>query len=419
MRIKTKQKRSRLVVKFGGSSLSSPGKISKAVQTVTQEMERGAQMTVVVSAMGRTTDSLLETISGTSSSNRSSDHVDDILSMGERTSARVFHAALSAQGVRSKCFDPREEDWPIITNDNFGDATPILTACQRLIRRQVTPCLRDRVIPVLPGFVGRTADGRVTTMGRGGSDITAFLLARCLPADESILVTDTDGLMTADPKLVDTARPIPEISIRQLIGLADSGTKFLKTKALRYLNGTFNVRITSNMAGSLRSSGTIIKGSLGEELTTELETPHPSAMVTITGENISQHPKILSEILSKVAHQKAKILGFSANSNSLIIYVHLKRKNRLVSDIHKSVLMHPEMKAMAVRDNLSLIKIVGVGLVQTPGLIASVSEPLRENRLNIYGIFTIASSISVVVDWQQRKKALQLVKKSLRRLHHD
>jgi len=415
VRVKTKHKVSRLVVKFGGSSLSSPRRISKAVGAVRQETGEGAQVAVVVSAMGRTTDDLIEALS-VSCSNKSDANVDDVLSMGERTSARIFHAALSAQGGKSKYFDPHDDDWPIVTNDNFGDAAPIISACQRRIQGHVLPCLEDGIVPVLPGFVGKTADGRITTMGRGGSDITAFLLARCLPADESILVTDSNGLMTADPKLIRDAQPISQISIPELIGLADSGIKFLKTKALRYLDDTFRVRIVPHTTQSLRSSGTVINGSLPSGLTAELESVHPSAMVTIAGKGISQNPKILKEILSKITGQKTKILGFSANSNSLIVYVPWHRKLRLLKEIHECVLAHPQTTAMAVRDNLSLIKIAGVGLVETPGLIASVSEPLREAALNIYGIFTIASSIVLMVDWEQRQKALRLVKKSLTRV---
>jgi len=412
VRVKTRHKVSRLVVKFGGSSLSSPRKISKAAGVVRRETAEGTQIAVVVSAMGRTTDDLLETIFA-SCSNRSDANVDDVLSMGERTSARIFCAALTAQGVRSKYLDPHDDDWPIVTDDNFGDAVPIISASQRRIQRHVLPSLEDGIVPVLPGFVGKTADGRITTMGRGGSDITAFLLARCLRADESVLVTDSNGLRTADPKLVKDTRPISHISIRELIGLADSGTKFLKTKALRYLDDAFRVRITPDTAHSLRSGGTVIDGSLSSGLAVELESIDPSAMVTITGQDITQNPKIVKEILSKITSQKTKILGFSANSNSLIIYVPWRRKLRLLREIHECVLAHAQTTAMAVRDNLSLIKIVGVGLVETPGLIGAVSEPLREASLNIYGIFTIASSIVLMVDWEQRQKALRLVKKSL------
>jgi len=414
VRAKTKQSGSRLVVKFGGSSLSSPRKVSRVVGAVRRAIREGTQVAVVVSAMGRMTDDLLEALS-TTCSNRSGDHADDVLSMGERTSARIFHTALSAQGVTSKYFDPHDDEWPIATDDNFGDAAPILSICQRQIRRHVLPCLKKGIVPVLPGFVGKTADGKITTMGRGGSDITAFLLARCLPAAECILVTDSDGLMTADPKLVKEAHPISQISVRGLMGLADSGTKFLKTKALRFLNDSFRVRIASNLAPSLRSGGTVIKGSFPEAITAKLEGHGPAAMITVTGQGISQNPKILKEILSKVTKERTEILGFSANSNSLIIYVPWQRKPRLVNEIHRCVLAHQEMTAMAVRDNLSLITIAGAGFVETPGLVASVSEPLKEASLNIYGIFTIASSIVVAVDWMEREKALRLVKKSLRR----
>lgn len=415
VRVKTKQRASRLVVKFGGTSLSAPRKIARAVNAVHQEMREGSQIAIVVSAMGGTTDNLLETISGVSSPNGSSDHVDDILSMGERTSARVFHAALSAQGVRAKYFDPYDDGWPIVTDDHFGDAAPIMQTCKARIRRYVLSCLNEGTVPVIPGFIGKTLDGRITTMGRGGSDITAFILARYLDASESILVTDTDGLMTADPKLVQNARPLRQIRIHELIGLSDSGTKFLKGKALKYLDGTFRVRITSNTTSSLRSGGTIVDGSFPGALTAELESPDPCAMVTIAGHNISQNPSTIQDMLSRITQKRAKILGFSANSNSLIIYIPSNRKGALLKTLHRSVLAHSEMTAMAVRDNLSLIRIAGVGLADTPGLIASVSQPLRENSLNIYGIFTIASSIALVIDWKQRTKALNLVKSSLRR----
>ncbi len=412
----TKQQKNRLVIKFGGTSLSCAEKIAKAVQSVKREVRKGTQVAVVVSAMGKTTDDLLESVSVAPVRSRSSEHVDDILSMGERTSARIFHAALSAHGVRSRFFDPHDADWPILTDDRFGDATPDLLACQRLIQRCIKPCMNDGIVPVLPGFVGKAADGRITTMGRGGSDITAFLLARCLPAAESILVTDTIGLMSADPKLVKGARPISQITVRELIGLADSGTKFLKTKALQYLNNTFRVRITSNVTDSIRASGTIITGAFPLMLIAELDGNSPSAMVTITGENVSHDPKIMRDLLGKLAHEKAKIIGFSAAFNALIVYVVWHNRQRLADKIHESVLDHPKATAMAVRDNLAFIKVVGVGLVQTPGLVAQVSEPLRENKLNIYGILTVASSIMIVVDWKEKEKALRLVRNSLRRV---
>ena len=412
MRVETRKKVARLVVKFGGSSLSSPRRLSRAVETVRQTVEAGVQAAVVVSAMGRTTDDLLEATHAISSSNKS-ERVDDILSMGERTSARIFHTALSTQGLASKCFDPHDDDWPISTDDSFGDATPLLPICQQRIRRYILPCLEKGAVPVLPGFVGKTADGRITTMGRGGSDITAFVLARSLPAEESVLVTDSDGLMTADPKLVRNARPIQRISIQELVRIADSGTKFLKTKALQYLDDTFTVRIVSNTAPSLRSGGTTITGAFSSLFEAKLESTNPSTMITITGKHISQDPKIMKEILSKASGQKARILGLSANSDSLILYLSSQR-GRLVEELHDSVLAHRETTAMAIRENLSMIRIAGFGLVEKPGLVASVAEPLRENSLNIYGIFTIASSIVLLVDWMQREKALHLARKALK-----
>lgn len=404
-----------MIVKFGGSTLASPLKISTAAKLVKKCSSQKKLVTVVVSAMGKTTDDLLEATSALSSPNRN-DQVDDVLSMGERTSVRVFHTALSTQAVKSRPFDPHDDDWPIITDDQFGNAMPLLAECRTQIRKSVLSSLEAGIVPVLPGFVGKTIDGRVTTMGRGGSDVTAFVLARCLPANEVILVTDSNGILSADPKLVKDARPVSHLSVRELVGIADSGTKFLKTKAIQYMDGSFKVRITSNSNPSLNSAGTVIEGAFPQSLTAELEDDRPAMMVTITGKSISQNPRVLQAILSKITSEKARILGFSANSDSLVMYLPEPRSKGLVEAVHDCLVKHREMAAMAVRANLSIIRIAGAGLVQRPGLIASVTDPLKANSLNVYGIFTIASSIVLIVDWLQRQKALQLVTESLRRI---
>ena len=191
----------KIVVKFGGSSLADHERLLKAVKAVVNEAKRGTKIAVVVSAMGKTTDVLMTTAKNTSNGKLEKKDLDDILSMGERTSVRIFSAALKNNGVDSVYFDPFDCNWPIISDSAFQNANPILKDCEKNIRESVLPIVEKGVIPVIAGFLGKTKDGKITTLGRGGSDTTAFILAESLDADQVVLVTDADGIMSGDPKL--------------------------------------------------------------------------------------------------------------------------------------------------------------------------------------------------------------------------
>ena len=164
-------------------------------------------------------------------------------------------------------------EWPIVTDDSFQDANPLLDVCYKRVKEHVLPFVESGVIPVIAGFVGRTQNGRVTTLGRGGSDTTAFILAKALEADELILVTDAEGIMTADPKVISNSQRIPEIDVKTLVGLADSGTKFIHRKALRYKEASVRVRVIRNIHGDLNVEGTVITGALSGDLGAELASP--------------------------------------------------------------------------------------------------------------------------------------------------
>ena len=173
-----KMKSGTIVVKFGGSSLADHEKLLKAVMAVVAEAKRGTKIAVVVSAMGKTTDVLLTTAKNTSNGKLAKHELDDILSMGERTSVRIFATALRNNGVDACYFDPMEDKWPIITDESFQNANPIVKECIKNIQARVVPLVQQGTIPVIAGFVGKTKDGKITTLGRGGSDTTAFILGR-------------------------------------------------------------------------------------------------------------------------------------------------------------------------------------------------------------------------------------------------
>ena len=404
----------KIVAKFGGSSLADPERLSRAVAAVVNEAKRGTTIAVVVSAMGKTTDVLMSAAKNSSNGKLEKHELDDILSMGERTSVRIFAAALRTNGVESRYFDPLDEDWPIITDACFSNANPQRQECENRIRARVLPIVEKGVVPVIAGFVGKTADGKVTTLGRGGSDTTAFLLAEALQADEVVLVTDADGIMSGDPKIISNPKRLAEIDVNILVGLADSGAKFIHAKALKYKPKSVDVRVINSSHGDLTKEGTIIKGSLATELGVEQAHPHPIAELTIVGSKLSDNPKIIEDLVTK-AKQCTQMLGMSMNTDSGILYVSAEKNlDSFFNDIHKTILENPETKAMAVKKDLAFLKIRGVGLEETQGIIGKVSEVLRINGMNISGILTITSSILLFVDWSEREKALELIRKSLR-----
>jgi aspartate kinase len=404
----------KIVVKFGGSSLADHEKLSKAINAVAKEAAKGTQIVVVVSAMGKTTDTLMNTMKNTSNGKLAKHELDDILSMGERISVRVFAAALRTNGVESCYLDPLDDRWPIITDAAFSNANPILDECITRIHEHVLPIVKKRVVPVIAGFVGRTIDGKITTLGRGGSDTTAFILAEALKADEVALVTDADGIMSGDPKIVANPKMLPEIDVSTLVGLADSGAKFIHSKALKYKPKSIPVKVINHTHGDLNQKGTLITGALATELDVEIAHPSPVAEITIVGNRVSEKPRIILDILEKTETQ-TQLLGTSMNANSVILYVTQKKDiDKLFNQIHNITLNNPETIAMAVKKELAFLKTSGVGLEETHGLIGKISEKLRTNEINIYGILTITSSILLFVDWSQREKALKLIRRSLR-----
>jgi aspartate kinase len=403
-----------VVVKFGGSSLANGEKIADAAKAIKKEVDKGAKIAVVVSALGKTTDVLLDIVNEVVNCKgaASSSDVDDILAMGERTSARIFSAALKANGVKCRYFDPADVDWPIITNDRATNADPILSECESRVVKHVAPLLERGIVVVIPGFIGKTLSGKITTMGRGGSDTTALIMAHALRAKQVILVTDVDGIMTADPKLVKSARKIPEVDVNSLIGLASSGKKFLQRKALRYKDENIDIKIINHNHCDLNAEGTVVKGSFTSNIA-NLEFPEPVASITVVGKALSQSPELLNQIIQKVKKAHVSLLGMSANYDSLILYIPENMLDRILEPLHSVVLENPEALAIAVRKNLALLKIKTAELEETPGVVSRSAQALNSKNINIYGIFTIASGIHIFVDTALAEEALASVRENL------
>ena len=403
-----------IVVKFGGSSIADHERLLKSVVAVVTESKKGTKIAVVVSAMGKTTDVLMKTAKNTSNGKLEKHDLDDILSMGERTSVRVFSAALKSNGANSCYFDPIDSNWPIVTDEAFQNANPLLKESEKNIKECILPIVEKGMIPVIAGFLGKTKDGKITTLGRGGSDTTAFILAESLNADQIVLVTDADGIMSGDPKIVSNPQRLKKIDVNTLVGLADSGAKFIHSKALKYKPQNIDAKVINNMHSDLSKEGTLITGRLVSELDAQIAHPTPVAEITVIGSGISAKPQIITEMVEKVK-ENSLLLGMSMNTNSIILYVPQEKNIKvLFNQIHKITNSNKETIAMAIKKDLVFIQTSGIGLEETHGIIGKISEDLRVNGINISGILTITSSILLFVDWNEKEKALKLIKNSLK-----
>ncbi|MBC7130462.1 aspartate kinase, partial [Candidatus Bathyarchaeota archaeon] len=242
---------------------------------------------------------------------------------------------------------------------------------------------------------------------------TAFILAKGLKADEIILVTDADGIMTADPKIVNNPQRIKVIDVATLVGLADSGSKFIHRKALKYKDPSINVRVISNNHSCLHQQGTIITGALPKEIEAEMANAAPVASIRIIGQDLQNQPEVVWEFIDKIRNYTA-LLGLSLDEDSLVAFAAEKENlHELLNSIHEIVLKQNKVIAMSVRRNLAFIRIRGLGLEETPGIIGNISEPLRLNNINIFGILTNTSSVLLFVSWENKDKALNLIRSSL------
>ncbi|MGB9842050.1 MAG: hypothetical protein ACPLKZ_04915, partial [Candidatus Bathyarchaeales archaeon] len=314
----------RVVIKFGGADLATGEKVQRAAKMVAEAPYK--EMVVVVSAMGKTTDNLIGTISQL---NEISDaDYAEIISMGERTSARVFASALRAVGVKAEVFDPASDKWPIITDSNFRNAEPDVEKTAVLTQKFVAPLL-GRIVPVVCGFLGKDAEGRVTTLGRGGSDTTALLLAHCLNADEVVLVKETSGVLSADPKIVPDAKPLSKLDIHEMFDLAQGGAKIVKAEALKYKLPGQALRIVDFASGSLAEGGTEITGSFAIN-SAELSSQEGLLAINVVCDVNTQNLKEIFQALSQ-----NNVYGVSSGRKSVTVFTSDGNVREVINRLHR------------------------------------------------------------------------------------
>ena len=386
----------RVVAKFGGTSLGNGDRINRAADSIAAAVQQGHEVGVVASAMGSTTDDLLDGIEY----DAADEDRAEIVSMGERTSVRMLKGALAARDIEAVFLEPGSEEWPIIT-DEYGEGDVEET-------KERAPAQAGHMkdaLAVGPGLLAVGHQGNITTLGRGGSDTSAVMLGNYMDADEVVIVTDVEGVMTGDPRVVEGARNVGEISVDELRSLSFRGAEVVAPSALSYKTAHLNVRVAHYQHGDLLTGGTNIEGEFQNLIDLAED---PVACVTVAGRAIRNSPGILGELASALGDAGINIDANSSGMDSLTFYVNENDADEVEALLHDRIVDDETLSSVTVEDQLAVIRVTG-GNPGERALPYRVVDPLVDAHIQLYDVITSATSVSVFVPWEDREQALNLV----------
>jgi len=387
----------RVVAKFGGTSLGSGDRVERAADSIADAVAADHEIAVVASAMGNTTDELLDDITFEAAETDRA----EIVSMGERTSVRMLKAALAARGVNATFLEPGHPDWPIVTNER-GEVDADAT------KQRAADLARDLgdTVPVITGFLAEDHDGNVTTLGRGGSDTTAVMLGRYVDADQVVIVTDVEGVMTGDPHVVEGARNVGQISVDELRNLSFRGAEVVAPSALSYKQEDLDVRVVHYQHGDLLTGGTDVIGEF-ENLIDMRE--KPLACLTVAGRAIRNRPGILQDLSTALGVSDINIDAVASGMDSVTFYVDELVAERAENILHQEVIGDDSLSSVTVDDDVAVVRVMGGELPNQPGVIRNFVDPISDAHINIHDLITSATSVAVFVDWSDREETLDII----------
>lgn len=393
-----------IVHKYGGTSVGTVERIHRVADRVAKACGEGHRVVVVLSAMSGETDRLIR-LAQEMTSRPDERELDMLLSTGERVTIALLAMALRGRGVDARSFTGRQVG---IMTDNSHTKARIT----RVTAERITQALEQGVVPVVAGFQGINDQNDVTTLGRGGSDLTAVALAGALKADRCIIFTDVDGVYTADPNVVPAARRLDRVAYEEMLELASLGAKVLQSRSVEFA-AKYNVPI------EVRSSFKDGKGTLVTREDADMERVMVSgvsgdrnqAKITIVG--VPDHPGIAARIFGPVAEANILVDMIIQNVSQAdmtdisftVPRVDLPKSVDLVQQLAKEV----EAKSVTVTESIAKVSLVGVGMRSHSGVAAKMFDVLSRERINIMMISTSEIKISCVIE----EKYMELAMRSL------
>ena len=391
-----------IVKKFGGTSVANTERIEVVADNIQLEIEKGNQVAVVLSAMGKSTDELISLAREINPEPNLREY-DALVSTGEQISVALLAMALLKRGINGKSYTAYQLG--IKTNSSHSRAR-ILDVEVSKINNEI----QEGTVPVITGFQGMNEYGDITTLGRGGSDTTGVALAVALEADECQIYTDVDGVFTTDPRVYDKARLLKEVSFEEMLELSSSGAKVLQLRSVEYAS-KFNlpIRVLSSFNDG---EGTLVqeeKNIMERPIVSGISSIDSEAKLTIRG--VPDVPGVAAKILGPISDAGIEVdvivQNISAENNTDFTFTVDKSDAVQAENILKHTSDSLGGGSVEVDDDIAKISIVGRGMRAHAGVASKMFEALAASEINILMITTSEIKISVVIKKSEMKNAVK------------
>src|SRR5438874_7857046 len=395
----------RLVVqKYGGTSVGTPERIRNVARRLVDTQREGSHVVAVISAMAGVTDNLLK-LAKQVSPHPTERELDILLSTGERAAAALTAMAVNALGGRAISLSGAQAG--ILTDRNYTKAH-----IANISPRQIHELISDDYIVIVAGFQGQTPEGETTTLGRGGSDLTAIALAGALNADACQIFTDVDGVFTCDPRIVLDAKKLKEISYEELLEMAGGGAKVMQSRAVEFAK-KFGVEFEV-LSSFKKSSGTITKEetpSMEDVVVRGISLDQHQAKLSIAG--VRDEPGIAGRIFSNIgaAHIVVDMIVQNASIDQTTDISFTIHEDELENarKILMPVLGTMGAKRLNTTSGVAKLSVVGIGMRSHSGVAARIFECLGRNGINIQLVSTSEIKIATIIDEKDAERAAQLI----------
>lgn len=393
-----------IVQKYGGTSVATPEKIKAVAKRIAASKKNGDKLIVVLSAMAGETNRLIE-LSKEAGALPSPKHQDLLVSTGEQVSVSLMAIALEDLGIKAEPLLAHQVS--IVTDENHGRARILDIDTKKLLN-----IIDDGKVPVVAGFQGVTKDGAITTMGRGGSDITAVAIAAALKADRCDIFTDVDGVFTADPRICEKSKKLNRISYEEMLELADSGAKVLHTRAVEI---AAKYRVPVHVRSSFRDSdGTWVvpeEESMEDALVSGITCNINEAKVAIrrVPDKIGVTAKIFEPISKAGINVDMILQNVSADGYTDLTFTVPKEDLKKAIALAEVSARQVEAGRVEAAGDIAKISVVGVGMRSHAGIAHTMFDALAKEGIAIQMIGTSEIKVSIVIDMKYAELAVRIL----------
>ncbi|MEY2484027.1 MAG: aspartate kinase [Verrucomicrobiota bacterium] len=393
-----------IVQKYGGTSVGSPERIRNVARRLLETQREGCKVVAVISAMAGVTDELIK-LARETSPEPAERELDALLATGEQAAIALTAMAVNALGGKAVSLTGAEAG--ILT-----DRAHTRAKIANISPKQIYELLADDYIVVVAGFQGQNADGETTTLGRGGSDLTAIALAGALNADECQILTDVDGVFTCDPRVVPGARKIDEVAYDELLEMAGAGSKVMQSRAVEFAK-KFGIEF------QVRSSLNPGPGTIAKEETANMEDvvirgvslDRNQAKLTI--DDVRDEPGIAGRIFSEIARDNIVVdmivQSVSKHGTTDISFTIHENDLEAAKALLAPIVTEVQAAGLLTTKGVAKLSVVGIGMRSHSGVAARLFDCLGKGGINIQLISTSEIKIAVIIDGKDADRAAQLL----------